>query len=208
MVEYAHLDAQAKVGQGVCSLTDDSSSNLALNTGGTSALGNKSGIDPTGTNGKCSVSYRGEENLWGNIWTWLDGINIECKDIQNAYVNPDNLTMADDTKENYQNTGFTMAKAGGWVSKFGYDEAHPYLFLPTECKGASNFVGAYHWENHSYNGFIVALLGGIWTNGGHCSPFFLRVNNASGDRYRSIGGRLLYVPQADKPKYLYKVTAA
>mgnify|MGYP000827525192 FL=1 len=157
MVEYAHLDAQAKVGQGVCTLTDDSSSNLALNTGGTSALGNKSGIDPTGTNGKCSVSYRGEENLWGNIWTWLDGINIECKDIQNAYVNPDNLTMADDTKENYQNTGFTMAKAGGWVSKFGYDAAHPYLFLPTECKGASNFVGAQHWENHSYNLSLIHI---------------------------------------------------
>ena len=208
MVEYAHLDAQAKVGQGVCTLTDDSSSNLALNTGGTSALGNKSGIDPTGTNGKCSVSYRGEENLWGNIWTWLDGINIECKDIQNAYVNPDNLTMADDTKENYQNTGFTMAKAGGWVSKFGYDEAHPYLFLPTECKGASNFVGAYHWENHAYNGFMVARLGGRWNSGGSCSPFSLLVNSASGSRYRNLGGRLLYVPQADKPKYLYKVMAA
>lgn len=208
MVEYAHLDAQAKVGQGVCTLTDDSSSNLALNTGGTSALGNKSGIDPTGTNGKCSVSYRGEENLWGNIWTWLDGINIECKDIQNAYVNPDNLTMADDTKENYQNTGFTMAKAGGWVSKFGYDAAHPYLFLPTECKGASNFVGAQHWENHSYNGFLVARLGGRWNDGGACSPFCLDVSSTSGSRNRYIGGRLLYVPQADKPKYLYKVMAA
>ena len=181
---------------------------MALNTGGTSALGNKSGIDPTGTNGKCSVSYRGEENLWGNIWTWLDGINIECKDIQNAYVNPDNLTMVDDTKENYQNTGFTMAKAGGWVSKFGYDEAHPYLFLPAECKGASNFVGAYHWENHAYNGFMVTLLGGRWNSGGSCSPFCLNVDNASGNRYRTIGGRLLYVPQADKPKYLYKVMAA
>ena len=118
------------------------------------------------------------------------------------------LTMADDTKENYQNTGFTMAKAGGWVSKFGYDEAHPYLFLPTECKGASNFVGAYHWENHAYNGFMVALLGGGWNNGGNCSPFSLSVNYASGDRSRKIGGRLLYVPQADKPKYLYKVMAA
>ena len=101
-----------------------------------------------------------------------------------------------------------MAKAGGWVSKFGYDAAHPYLFLPTECKGASNFVGANHWENHSYNGFMVALLGGVWYGGGHCSPFCLSVHDASGARNRDIGGRLLYVPQADKPKYLYKVTAA
>lgn len=208
LVEYAHFDAQAKVGKGVCNLTDDTTSNLSLNTGGTSSLGNGSGIDPTGEDGKCSVSYRGEENLWGNIWTWLDGINIECKDIQNAYVNSDNITMKDDTKEGYENAGFTLAKAGGYVSKFGLDEKHPYLFLPTECKGSSNFVGAHHWTNPTYNGFMVARLGGGWYNGGDCSPFCLSVANASGYRYRTLGGRLLYVPQADKPKYLLKVTAA
>lgn len=163
---------------------------------------------PDGEDGKKSVTYRGEENLWGNIWTWLDGINIECKDIQNAYVSSDNLTMKDDTKENYENAGFTLAKAGGWVSKFGFDAAHPYLFLPTETKGASNFVGANHWNNPTYNGFMVALLGGSWDYGGYCSPFCLYVDAASGSRNRNVGGRLLYVPQADKPKYLYKVMAA
>lgn len=55
---------------------------------------------------------------------------------------------------------------------------------------------------------MVARLGGRWDDGGSCSPFCLHVSKASGGRYRSIGGRLLYVPQADKPKYLYKVTAA
>ena len=116
--------------------------------------------------------------------------------------------MKDDTKENYENAGFTLAKANGIVSKFGLDEKHPYLFLPTETKGASNFVGAYHWCNPTYNGFMVALLGGTWGNGGSCSPFSLSVHTASGARYRNFGGRLLYVPQADKPKYLYKVMAA
>ena len=208
LVEYAHFDAQAKIGKGVSSLVDDGASNMALVTGGTSSLGNKSGNAPDGEDGKKSVTYRGEENLWGNIWTWLDGINIECKDIQNAYVSSDNLTMKDDTKENYENAGFTLAKAGGWVSKFGFDAAHPYLFLPTECKGASNFVGANHWNNPTYNGFMVALLGGKWHYGGICSPFYLDVHYASGYRNRAFGGRLLYVPQADKPKYLYKVMAA
>ena len=208
MVEYASFDAQAVVGQGVCSLADDGASNLAVITGGTSALGNGSGIDPTGVNGKCSVSYRGEENLWGNIWTWLDGINIECKDIQNVYINSDNLTQKDDTTENYEDSGFTGSKSGGWVSKFGWNEKYPYIFYPTECKGSSNFVGANHWENHNYNGFMVARLGGMWNDGGYCSPFYLDVHTTSGDRGRAVSGRLLYVPQADKPKYLYKAIAA
>lgn len=51
-------------------------------------------------------------------------------------------------------------------------------------------------------------MGGRWADGGGCSPFYLGVHHASGYRYRRIGGRLLYVPQADKPKYLYKVMAA
>lgn len=54
----------------------------------------------------------------------------------------------------------------------------------------------------------ITLLGGGWHYGGSCSPFYLSVDTASGNRNRSVGGRLLYVPQADKPKYLYKVMAA
>lgn len=208
MVEYASFDAQAVVGQGVCNLADDGASNLAVITGGTSVLGNGSGIDPTGVNGKCSVSYRGEENLWGNIWTWLDGINIECKGIHNAYLNPDNLTQKDDTAENYTDAGFTVAKSGGWVSKFGFDEKYPYIFIPAETKGASNFVGANFWCSPDYNGFRVARLGSRWVVGGYCSPFSLSVDGTSGNRIRYVGGRLLYVPQADKPKYLYKAIAA
>lgn len=56
--------------------------------------------------------------------------------------------------------------------------------------------------------FWLLGLGGRWDDGGICSPFSLHVNSASGGRSRGIGGRLLYVPQADKPKYLYKVMAA
>ena len=96
-----------------------------------------------------------------------------------------------------------MSWADGYVSKFGWDAAHPYLFLPSECKGASNFVGAYHWQNHTANSFYVVMLGGGWVNGGICSPFCLDVGSGSGLRARAIGGRLLYVPQADKPKYMY-----
>lgn len=205
LVEYAHFDMQAKIGAGVSGVADDGASNLSHVTGATSFLGNSSGREE-GENNKCSVSYRGEENLWGNIWTWVDGINIESKNIQEAYVNHNNLTFKDDTKsvdDGYAETGFTMSWANGYVSKFGWDAAHPYLFLPSECKGASNFVGAYHWQNHEANSFSVVGLGGSWRSGGGCSPFCLNVIYASGYRIRDIGGRLLYVPQADKPKYMY-----
>ena len=55
---------------------------------------------------------------------------------------------------------------------------------------------------------MVARLGGMWNDGGYCSPFYLDVHTTSGTRGRAVSGRLLYVPQADKPKYLYKAIAA
>ena len=202
MVECGTLDVKTAIAKGVISVTDDGASNCALVTGGTSSLGNGSGSGGD-NDGKHSVSYRGEENLWGNIWTWLDGINVECKDIQNIYVNSDNLTMADNTATNYEECGFTGSFANGYVSAFGWNENKPYILFPTECSGASNLpVAAYHYQNHSYNGWLVGELGGSWGSGGICSPFYLYVADASGYRSRSFGGRLLYVPQADKPKYL------
>ena len=52
----------------------------------------------------------------------------------------------------------------------------------------------YVWQNYTYNGFLVARLGGRWGDGSGCG-FSLSGNYASGDRDRTVGGRLLYVPQ-------------
>lgn len=41
---------------------------------------------------------------------------------------------------------------------------------------------------------MVALLGGLWSGGGACSPFFLGVITTSGTRARYLGGQLHYVP--------------
>ena len=37
-------------------------------------LGNASGT-ASNANGIQFVTYRGEENFWGNIWWWVDGLN-------------------------------------------------------------------------------------------------------------------------------------
>ena len=198
MIEYASLDAQRKVGRGVCDFTDDGKTNMAVNTGATSGLGNGSGIDPNGgVDGKCSVSYRGEENLWGNIWTWLDAINIyndKASGVYNAFVKPYGECKDDTTADGYKALDFNIATGEGYISGFGYDEDHPDLFLCAEHNGASNLpVGDYYWNNN--DGFRVARLGGIWYYGAACGAWYLSLYDASSDRGRYVGGRLLYVPQ-------------
>ena len=71
LIEYANFDSQTQIGQGVVDVT------AAVNTGATASLGNASGM-ASGTNGGVSISYRGVENFWGNVWKWVDGINIKA----------------------------------------------------------------------------------------------------------------------------------
>lgn len=197
MVEYASMDCQSKIGKGVSEFTDDGATNMAVVTGATSGLGNGSGIDPNGgVNGKCSVSYRGEENLWGNIWTWLDCINVLAKGVNEAYIRKAGGTIADDTVSGYENFGAQLSHTSGYQSAFGISEGYPELMLPTECNGTSTLpVGDYYWQNYTYNGFLLTILGGAWNSGSNCGAWCLYVSNASSYRYRYIGSRLLYVPQ-------------
>ncbi len=155
----------------------------------------KSGIDPNGgVDGKCSVSYRGEENLWGNIWTWLDKVNILAKGQNEVFVHEIGATVADDTTTGYKSLGYHWSHSNGYQSAFGIDPEHPELLIPTEASGSDVFTGNFVWQNYTYNGFLIAGLGGGWDNGSYCG-FDLSGSYASGIRYRYIGGRLLYVPQ-------------
>lgn len=195
MVEYTSLDPQRKVGRGVCDFVDDGKTNMAVVTGATSGLGNGSGIDPNGgVDGKCSVSYRGEENLWGNIWTWLDCINILAKGVNEIWVAKIGTTPVDDTTEGYECLDAHATHSNGYVSSFAIDPDHPELLIPTEASGSDTFAD-YVYQNYTYNGFLFAILGGLWRSGSQCG-FCLALTFASSGRYRDVGGRLLYVPQS------------
>lgn len=194
MVEYASLDPQRKIGQGVSTFTDDGSTNMAVVTGATAGIGNGSGIPSGGTDGKCSVTYRGEENLWGNIWTWLDCINILAKDVNEVWVTKIGTTPVDDTTTGYECLDAHATHSNGYVSAFGIDPNHPELLIPTEASGSDTFAD-YVYQNYTYNGFLVAKLGGCWNYGSRCG-FCLDLSSASSGRYRNVSGRLLYVPQS------------
>jgi len=197
LVEYASFDTQSKIGIGVASFTDDGTTNMAIVNGGTDNLGNESGM-ANGDNGKVSVTYRGEENFWGNIWSWEDGLNIEAKGLHNAFFALGNF--ADDTKaEPYKDVGFQLAKANGYVNAIGYSEVCDFAFLATRTSGASNRpLNDYFYQNNTYNGFLVSVLGGRWNYGSTAGGFSRSVNITASHRYRNIRGRLLFVPSGGK----------
>ncbi len=162
---------------------------MADPTGATSALGNASGKAENG-----SVTYRGEENFWMNINTWVDGMNIKPQNINELYVADHNF--ADDKGDgSYENVGFTMAKANGFVSAFAYNEPFDWLFIPSDTVGGNSAVpvGDYFYQNAvSTAGWLAAFLGGSWISSSNNGGFFWTLSDSSASRNRSYGARLVY----------------
>ena len=193
LIEYASFDMQSKIGAGVTTKTDDGATSMTEITGATTTLGNKTG-SVVNTNGYSVVAYRGEENPFGNIWKWIDGINVYNKNEGSVYI-ADHGFKDDTNAAPYSDAGITICGSNGYVSAFAYNEDFDWLFIASEVLGNSSLpVGDYFWQNKAYNGYTVALLGGHWTYGSNAGGFTWNVIAASGNRTRGIGGRLLYVP--------------
>lgn len=194
LVEYASFNMQEKIGVGVTSKVDDGATSMTEITGATTNLGNASGAVMNANNFNV-VTYRGEENLWGNIWTFVDGMNINAKGIHKLYVA--DHAFADSVLDGaYKDTGITLAKANGYVSAFGYNEAFDWLFVTSEVLGNSSLpVGDYFWQNHTYNAVMIALLGARWSDGARAGAFCWSVYGAPSTRARLIGARPVYFPK-------------
>lgn len=194
LVEYASFNMQEKIGVGATQKTDDGATSMTEITGATSNLGNATG-SVNNSNGVNIVTYRGEENFYGNIWWFVDGMNINAKGIHELYVT-DHDFADDKIVDNYKNAGITLAKTNGYVSAFGYNEEYDWLFVTSETKGNSSLpVGDYFYQNNTYNGIMIVLLGAGWHFRLYAGGFFWSVRDVSGSRSRALSGRLVYVPQ-------------
>ena len=200
LIEYATFNMQSAIGNGNTSKTDDGATNMAENTGATTSLGNASGV-VTNTNGIQIVSYRGEENPWGNIWKWMDGMNVKnpssfaAGQYSDAVYVADHSFADDSSASPYEETGICPSYGEGYISAFGYNEKFDWLFLPTEHTGNSSLpVGDYVYN--SQPNWRVARLGGGWGGGSDAGAFCLVLGSAASGRGRYFGGRLVYVPNA------------
>ena len=194
LIEYASFNMQSAIGQGAVNKTDDGSSNMAEATGVTINLGNASGT-ASNANGVQFVSYRGEENFWGNIWGWIDGINeyMDATTHEGTIYIADH-SFADDTGTGaYEDAGIIAVYGNGYISAFCYSEKYDWLFIPGELLGNTALpVGDYCWNRNT--GWRVARLGANWSHGLSAGAFYWYLADASSARYRDIGGRLVYVP--------------
>ena len=213
IIELGTMNTQTGIASGVTGITDNTAYNCSSLTGSTANLGNGTGSaaetineiggaeTPYTTAGKVSVSYRGVENPWGNIWKHIQGVNIWGDGTMGGgqpFV-ANNFTFNESkNSDNYEGVGFTLANASGYINAMGYgNEEFDWLMMPSEIGGTSALpVGDYTYVTANLNGYRVALLGGGWNNGTNAGGFYWYCSYGVGTRYRAFGGRLLYVPSA------------
>lgn len=223
IIELGMMNTQTGVGYGVAGISDNSSYNCSSLTGSTSELGNGSGkatqtINTKGdtrttetANERVTVSWRGTENPWGNIWKFVYGINIWGNGKMEGgqpYICTDFNFAESKNTGNYEAAGFTVTNANGYISAMGYSTTCDWLFIASECLGNSSLpVGDYTYITVNLNGYRIARLGGAWNYWAYAGGFYWILADGVGVRYRNVGGRLVLIPTKDSAVYTANIAA-
>ena len=176
IVEFADWNCQKKIGPGI---TNDSmhsngdTDNMKYHTGRTN--------DWAG-DAQNPVQYRWIENLWGNVFQWVDGFNA---DGTTAYYCVDPSKYADDTSTGYTQIG--TLPASGWIKDLIVTDNG--LLIPKASGGSeTTYVPDYVCSS---SGWRVLCVGGGWSSGAYAGLLCFHASHASSGSYANVSARLL-----------------
>ena len=180
ITEYQDINSQRVLGNGAMT-----GGVYAVPTGLSNARGNRSANAHTAAGANTDyVSYRGVENFYGRAWQWVDGFNINER---NVYVSGDPSKWADDTATGYTSIGQVPSGSGSYQR----DLMSGAALLPSSVTGASDttYTGDGLWTS---SGWRVANAGGHAGNGGLVGALCVNLSSDSSIANTSISGRLAY----------------
>lgn len=175
VVEFADWNCQSKIGRGYI---DNSK---AEKTGGTDILVYHTGR-AAGPDGGTAVQYRWIENLWGNVYQWVDGFNANGT---TAYYCTDPSQYADDTATGYTQIG--TLPASGWIKDLTVTDNG--LLIPKTVGGSeTTFIPDYAYSS---SGWRVLYVGGYWFDGSYAGLLYFNAYYASSYSNSNVSARLL-----------------
>ena len=165
--------------------------NVVYNTGWKNGfsrdIASSSGSIVNNVDGKYPCSYRGIESPFGDIWQFVDGVNItdnqtwvakNAKDYaSNVFASP------------YEKLGYINKNADGYPKYMGFDRSYPFASFPTDVGGSSStYYSDYYYQT---SGQRIARVGGRWSTGADGGLWYWSLSGASSAAGVDIGGRLL-----------------
>ena len=160
--------------------------NSGYKNGKTDTVVASSGSFASNSTGKHSFKYRGIENPWGNVWQFVDGLNITGLQgwvAKNPADYASNVFAAP-----YEQLGYVNGDTDGYFKTAGYDANYPFAALPTSIDAAVKYYKDYYYKEA---GQRSAQLGGRWSNGGDAGFSCWYLNFSSAAAGMGIGGRLI-----------------
>lgn len=177
ITEYGHPDSQTMIGRG---FVDDNSS--SIETGGTLQYGNNTFGEATG---KQQMSYRGIEDLWGNVYNWVDGFILNIPSRGDISVSNKGFN---DSGTGYKTIGSTGSISGGNIRQVR-DEAE-LGFIPKTTGGSYENDGLYDYGRlyvpSAGSSAQFACCGGYRASGSNAGAFYFYADDSSSN----IGARL------------------
>ena len=195
-IEYASLNSQTTLGNGV-------STGSLINTGytataGTAPSGNASYGSTSVTT--AAMSYRGVENVYANIWKFVEG--LRCDTSGNYWIAPQTnaLTYSDSGAPStpYINTGSILPAGASLPTNVYTTGALSWAFLPSAEGGSVSTYFPDASDLAAIGTNEIFIVGNAPAMGTACGLFAIG-NVASTATYYSayypIGARLQYFPQ-------------
>ena len=188
LIEYASFDSQTKIGKGY----SDSTNTGSITTGRTASLGNTSGNESNiGTDGKHAMSYRGIENLYGNIRKWIDGYVTSGTSGSTPITIKIGNVGFNNTGSEYSTT-FTSASnftnISGYISDL-WTNQQQLGFTPYICSGSS--TTKITDSGRLYAGYLP-IYGGSWDVGADAGVFYFYCLSAASNVYANVAARLSF----------------
>lgn len=173
---------------------NDAGPNQASNTGHTSTLGNASGsvlhtfdyVPSVAPFTGYAMSYRGIENFYGNVFKFIDGINIKAD--YNPWI-ADHGFACDTFASPYVDTTLTLPSTGNYITNIAFTTDFDYGFLPSAVGG----VGGLYDQYGLATGNRMVLNSGYWASGAGDGMFYTYNYFASKYHGYYLGGRLIYI---------------
>lgn len=193
-IEYQTWDLQTALGRGVVDLaagtgyagrlTGYGGADAAIATNGT---GKGAGVD-----GEAAIVWRGIENPWGNVSTYVDGLQADA--YANAYIVPREGTVALTTGDArpFELPASKLPGGDGHVSDLLFEGLTRLLLLPGSVTGGS--ASTYCCDRFLAPAAVSgAAVGGSWASGDDAGLMAMDCDLPASVGERTLGARLEFI---------------
>ena len=194
IIEYGNMDSQTEVGRGVVDLAAGAGY-AGLETAAASVDSNLDAAGTgvgTGADGDVPATYRYMENLWGNVWCFIDGYN--AVDAEYRLIERDGDGAFADALAIYEASSMAPITTDGYISDIEWDRVMKYLFIASATGGgAGTYIPDYQYS-HDAGETNILRAGGSWNSASPAGLGALPSIDVALGNGRDIGARAEYAP--------------